>query len=295
MRSLTLCACALFLALLNAAPATPAETDACHGADLTHIDGLAAAEARRADDLVNADGLLWRIDKPGLAPSYLYGAIHSTDDSALALARRAARYIGGAKVVATELGGPLDSVEKADIGAMMLARALDRDHDTFEGAVPAADRAPIEKLLAQQGFPSEFAHHLKLWFLAVATSIPACEARREALGLPEVDQFLAKTALRRGRQGRRSGDGERTDRRALRDPSGHRRGAARRRRARSRHERRRLCDHAAALPREPSRRDPADRRRGGRYERIRTRRGGRVHPQTCWPAATAEWPSAPRR
>ena len=194
MRPLTPGACALVFALLTAAPAMAAEAEACHGADLTHIDGLAAAQAMRADDLVNADGLLWRIDRPGLAPSYLYGAIHSTDATALEMARRAARRIEGAKVVATELGGPLNSVEKADIGAMMLARALDRDHDTFEGAVAAADREPIEKLLARQGFPSAFAHHLKLWFLATVISIPACEAKRQALDLPEVDQFLAQTA-----------------------------------------------------------------------------------------------------
>ncbi len=194
MRTLTLRALALPLALLSAAPVAAAEALACHGADLTHIDGLAAAQARRADDLVNADGLLWRIDRPGLAPSYLYGAIHSTDDRALEMAGRAARHIAGAKVVATELGGPLDSVEKANIGAMMLAKALDRDHDTFEGAVASGDRGPIEKLIARQGFPKEFAHHLKLWFLATVTSIPACEARREALDLPEVDQFLAQTA-----------------------------------------------------------------------------------------------------
>ena len=52
----------------------------------------------------------------------------------------------------------------------------------------------IEKLLAGQGYPAEFAHHLKPWFLAILTALPACEAKREALDLPEVDQFLAQTA-----------------------------------------------------------------------------------------------------
>ena len=41
------------------------------GKDLTQVAGLAAARAKRADDLVNADGIFWRIEKPGLAPSYL--------------------------------------------------------------------------------------------------------------------------------------------------------------------------------------------------------------------------------
>ena len=35
---------------------------------------------------------------------------------------------------------------------------------------------------------------MKPWFLAILTALPTCEAAREALDLPEVDQFLAQTA-----------------------------------------------------------------------------------------------------
>jgi uncharacterized protein len=138
--------------------------------------------------------LLWRIEKPGLAPSYLFGTIHSTDESALEIARRAAQSIKGSNIVATELGGPFDTIEKANITAATLAKALDRDHDTFEGVIAADDRAPIEKFISGLGYPKEFAHHLKPWFLAILTALPACEADREARDLPEVDQFLAQTA-----------------------------------------------------------------------------------------------------
>ncbi len=166
----------------------------CSGSDLSQVEGLAAAEAARADDLVNGDGLLWRIEKPGPTPSFLFGTIHSTDESALEIARRAAGSIDGAKIVATELGGPIDMIERANITAATLAKALDRDHDTFEGVANAEDRAQIEKLIAGLGYPKEFAHHLKPWFLAILTAIPVCEAEREAQDLPEVDQFLAQTA-----------------------------------------------------------------------------------------------------
>jgi uncharacterized protein len=193
MRSiLALCGLGLLLCLPPQAAAA-GEPPVCHGKDLTGIAGLAAARARRADDLVDADGIFWRIDKPGLEPSYLYGTIHSTDESAIALARRATERIAGAKVVATELGGPMDAAEKANAAAAMLARALDREHDTFYDA-PQADRAAIAKLVAAQGFPSEFAHHLKLWFLALLTAVPPCEAARQALDLPEVDQLIAQSA-----------------------------------------------------------------------------------------------------
>jgi uncharacterized protein len=179
----------LTLSVVRAEPPKP-----CQGSDLDHVEGLAAAEAARADDLVNGDGLLWRIEKPGIAPSYVFGTIHSTDESALEVARRAAQSISGSKVVATELGGPIDTIEKANITAATLAKALDRDHDTFEGAIAPEDRQKIDKLITSLGYPAEFAHHLKPWFLAILTGLPKCEAERETLNLPEVDQFLAETA-----------------------------------------------------------------------------------------------------
>jgi uncharacterized protein len=194
MRRLAPGACAGLLGILTLTLAQAKTPESCHGADLTQVEGLAAAEAARANDLVNADGLLWRIEKPNLVPSYLFGTIHSTDDSALEVARRAADLIKGSRVVATELGGPIDLIERANITAAMLAEALDRDHDTFEGVIPPEAREPVEKLLARQGYPAEFAHHLKPWFLAILTALPTCEAEREALDLPEVDQLLAQTA-----------------------------------------------------------------------------------------------------
>jgi uncharacterized protein YbaP (TraB family) len=194
MQRLASCLCAGLLGLLSFAPTEAATPEACQGAPLTRIEGPAAAEAARADDLINADGLLWRIDKPGLESSYLFGTIHSTDDSALEIARRAAERIKDAKIVATELGGPIDVIEKANITASMLARALDRDHDTFEGVIPPEVRKSVEIFVTAQGYPVEFAHHLKPWFLAVLAALPACEAKREALDLPEVDQLIAQTA-----------------------------------------------------------------------------------------------------
>jgi hypothetical protein len=171
---------------------------ACTGEDWTDAPGIAMAKAKRPGDFLNDQGLLWRIEKPGLAPSYLFGTIHSTDKEALAIAKSAAAFIGQAKVVATELGGPFDPMEKADLSAKMFARAIDREDDTFKGAVAETDRANIDKYLSARGLAPELAHHLKLWFLAVTSSLPLCEMKREAADMTEVDNFLAETAKANG-------------------------------------------------------------------------------------------------
>jgi uncharacterized protein len=184
---------ALALGLFAAAPALADDAPRCAGKDLSEVAGLAEAKTKHADDLLNADGLLWRVEKPGVPVSYLFGTIHSTDEGAIALARRAAaETFDKVKVVATELA-PMDAGAVADVAAT----ALDRDHDTFDAA-PSVDRAALEKLVTGLGYPPEFAHHLKLWFLAILVSTPACESRREALALPEVDALLAETAKESG-------------------------------------------------------------------------------------------------
>src|SRR5579872_3987965 len=100
MKRPALGACAFLLGLLTLSLARAEPPKACQGSDLTEAAGVGKAESARADDLVNADGLMWRIEKPGLKPSYLFGTIHSTDESALDIARRAAQFFDGSKVLA---------------------------------------------------------------------------------------------------------------------------------------------------------------------------------------------------
>jgi hypothetical protein len=175
--------------LLLAPPAFAAETE-CGGVDLSADPAIKPDWAAHADDLVNGEGLLWRIDKPGVAPSYLYGTMHSTQAGPMRLAREAAPYAEKATAVATELGD-FDSAQKIEIGAKMLREALSPNVDTWAGEIEGEDVAPVEAMLAEKGTPKEMAHHLKLWMLAVAASLPKCEVEGQSKGLPEVDETFA--------------------------------------------------------------------------------------------------------
>jgi hypothetical protein len=59
------------------------EPPVCAGHDLGAGKDLTTALARRAGDLVNSQGLLWRIEKDGVASSYVYGTIHTSDAGAI--------------------------------------------------------------------------------------------------------------------------------------------------------------------------------------------------------------------
>lgn len=182
------------LALLAAGPALADAPFACQGKDLSADPALKVDRAAHAGELVNADGLLWRIDKDGVAPSFFYGTMHSTQPAAIALAREAAKHIDSAKAVATELGGPMDAADKVSLSGSLIAAALAPDRDTLAEAIPAAEIPAVEAYLANHGLPGPMAHHLKTWFLAATTSLPQCEADGEREGLPEVDDTIARIA-----------------------------------------------------------------------------------------------------
>jgi uncharacterized protein YbaP (TraB family) len=175
-----------------AAAAESPSPPACGGRDVAAGLDLAAARAARADDLTDAQGLLWRVGRDGLAPSYLFGTIHSTDDGAAAIARRAAAVAANATVVATELGGPFDAVDRAALAGKLFAAAIDRDADTFQPDLAGPLGAPVEALVAAHGVPKAMAHHLKLWFLAASVEAPLCEQAREQAALREVDEIIAE-------------------------------------------------------------------------------------------------------
>jgi uncharacterized protein YbaP (TraB family) len=176
----------------RAAAAESAAPPACGGRDIAAGLDVKATRAARADELTDGQGLLWRVGRDGAAPSYLFGTIHSTDDSAAAIARRAAAFAAKATVVATELGGPFDPVDRSALAGKLLAAAIDRGEDTFPPDLVGAAGVSVEALLAAHGVPKELAHHLKLWFLAVSVEAPLCEQAREQAALPEVDEIVAE-------------------------------------------------------------------------------------------------------
>jgi uncharacterized protein YbaP (TraB family) len=178
--------------------ALAADAPKCKGRDLSLDPSVHPNYEAFADDLVNSEGLLWKIEKAGLATSYLYGTIHSTQPLALDLARKAAIHIDDAKSVVTELGGPFDASAKVNMSASMLASALSTDTDSFAGELSGPDAEMAERYLAGKGYAKDLAHHLKLWLLALATSVPSCETEGQSLNLPEVDDTIAGIGRSKG-------------------------------------------------------------------------------------------------
>ena len=181
-----------------------AEEAACAGENMMakmQRDDPAAVAAIRAEaaGVENGKGVLWRIDREGVAPSYLFGTMHMSDPRVVALDARARAAFDASSTVVIETTEVLD---QAKMMAAMLANpelTMFTDGTTLISLVPEAERAEFEAALAARGIPPASVAKMKPWMIAAMVALPACEAARKAAGAPVLDLRLANEAQEAGK------------------------------------------------------------------------------------------------
>ncbi len=186
---------ALFFGVSQARAQAPAV--ACTGEDLlaqlqrddpAKLAGIRAEAARVA----NGKGVLWRIEKDGVAPSHLFGTMHMSDPRVVALGQAAQAAFDASSTVVIE------TTEVLDPSKMMAAMLADpeltmfTDGTTLMSLVPEAERAGVEAALAERGIPPASVARMKPWMISAMVALPACEMARKASGAPVLDMRLAR-------------------------------------------------------------------------------------------------------
>jgi len=148
--------------------------------------GLLLAAGVAAQDRFEA-GLLWRIERSGVTPSYLFGTMHSDDPDVLDLAAPVEQAFDQAGAVTLEV--TLDAQSLRVLGTALLISnggGLDAlvGADLFRRAVEA---------MAAHGFPEAMVARMKPWAVAVSLMTPPA---RSGLVL---DHVLYQRALAEGK------------------------------------------------------------------------------------------------
>jgi uncharacterized protein YbaP (TraB family) len=104
-----------------------------------------------------ARGLLWQIDRPGVAPSHVYGTIHVADPRLAELPAPVHRRFEAAKSLMLEFVPDPYARER------FLEAALYMDGKTLEGEIGTADFERALEQLAPIGLAREFVNKLKPW------------------------------------------------------------------------------------------------------------------------------------
>ena len=182
-----------------------AEAPACTGrdmiADLERTDPAQLAEIRRqAATTLNGKGLLWKLEKAGQTPSFLFGTIHMTDPRVTSLTPAAQKAFDAAGTIVIET---TDVLDQARMMATIMAEpdlTMFTDGTTLSSLLSPEDAAILAAGLDKRGIPLGSVAKMKPWMLSAMIALPACELGRKAGGAPVLDIKLAEDAKAGGKQ-----------------------------------------------------------------------------------------------
>ena len=102
-------------------------------------------------------GLLWRVSKPGVAPSYLFGTIHIADPRVLLIPEQVMQALAQAKSYAMEIQF------NPAVEARFFEAAQFEDGRRLEPMIGAADYAQVQASLRLREVPEEVIARMKPW------------------------------------------------------------------------------------------------------------------------------------
>jgi uncharacterized protein YbaP (TraB family) len=191
---------------LAAAQSAAQSAAGCAGTDLlaqlkTTDPAAHAGLFRRAHAVANGRGTFWRVSRPatidGAPPSYLFGTFHDTGIARRPLDPTVARALAAARLMLVEL----TEEEQARLQARV---ASDRDfvidikRTGLTGQLTAAERAVVERRLAERGVTLAIADQLRPWMLFSLLAVPQCMLREMQQGQPLLDSLLMSKAAEAG-------------------------------------------------------------------------------------------------
>lgn len=194
---------ALAVAIM-AASRVHAEPAPCVGRNL--IDALKAEDAAAyariiadGDATLNGKGRLWRVEKAGQKPSFLFGTVHMTDPRATTLPAAAQQAFDGADTVVIETTDALDQKKMAAALFAEPSLTMLAGDATLTSLLSVEDAAVVNKALDERGIPHGSVIKMQPWLLSAMVAEPACELARQSSGVPVLDAKLARTAAARGK------------------------------------------------------------------------------------------------
>lgn len=182
-----------------------AEMPTCTGKDmLTAIQkddpGMFEKIEREGAATINGKGLLWKLEKEGRAPSFLFGTMHMTDPRVTSLPSAAQTAFEAAQMVVIETTEVLDQSQMMASVMKKPELMMFTDGTTLTSLLSPEDAAAVDAALAKRGIPPASVAKMKPWMLSAMVALPACEMARKTAGAPVLDVKLAEDAKASGKK-----------------------------------------------------------------------------------------------
>ena len=150
-----------------------------------------------ASKLENTEAILWKVEKAGVEPSYLFGTIHISDTRVTKLPEKAKAAFDQAKTVALEVVGTSQAAVAEAMGKSPQLMAY-TDGQTLDAQITPEEFAKVQGLVSKAGMPGEAAKVLKPWLINMLLSFSDCQKQQMAAGIEALDTQLEKAAIARG-------------------------------------------------------------------------------------------------
>ncbi|QBK32069.1 TraB/GumN family protein [Roseitalea porphyridii] len=194
----------LLTALAVSARAEQPASAACTGENLlaelaeTEPETHARVLAEGAD-VIHGDAILYRIERDGVAPSFLFGTMHMTDPRVTELPPFAEAAFTAANTVVIETTEILDP-SKAQMALMSRPElTMFTGDERISDYLSDADRARLQEGLSERGLQLALVDRMKPWLVAAMVALPECETARKQAGLEILDIALARRAEASGK------------------------------------------------------------------------------------------------
>ncbi|MEK1888120.1 MAG: TraB/GumN family protein [Phyllobacterium sp.] len=148
----------------------------------------------------NGKGLLWKLEKPGVKPSYLFGTMHLTDPRVLKLSDAAEAAYKGADTVVIETDEVLDPKAPMKILAEAPELMMFTDTTTLDKLIPKDKVDIVKSALQERGISLSAVNRMQPWMLTSMLAMPACELARTKGGTAFLDIKLAQEARAAGKK-----------------------------------------------------------------------------------------------
>ncbi len=175
----------------------------CTGRDLvaqleTANPEILAGIRKTAETVPNGQGVLWRIEKEGVADSFVFGTMHMSDPRLLDLDPAVKDAFAQSQLLALELTDVLDPAKMKEKAGSFVQYTAYTDGSDITSRLDAEQLEATKAVFTERSsIPWFLAKRLKPWALMGAMAAPACETARKAAGKPFLDQMLAQMAEQR--------------------------------------------------------------------------------------------------
>lgn len=164
-------------------------------AELDRKDPVKTARIlREAGEVKNSEAMLWRVERNGVAPSYLFGTVHVADRSLMILSAPTLTALRASTTVALEseqVSSKAMGYVMAQAGPLMAARDKPLQHKLDEDELKV-----VERSVMAAGYPAELALGIQPWVAAMFLTGSECQSSYADQGIRPMDLIIAEEAQR---------------------------------------------------------------------------------------------------